>query len=134
MKTKLPHLERRLERHITQASADLPRLNREIGQFGGAAESDLHHRLHHVEIMEQALRRNVDEVLHSAAPPPRRVRKLRRLWRCIEKETENLRHEVEFLEMGSGSTIVSLVNRSNHVLERWARKVSKMRPHRRTAS
>jgi hypothetical protein len=135
MKTKLPHMERRFQRHIAHTTAVLPQLEREIGKVGGNAESDLHHRLHHVEVMEQALRRNVDEVLHqSAAPLPPRVRKLRRLCRCIEKETENLRHEVDFLGMGSASTIVALVNGSNHMLERWVRRVTKMRPRRRLGS
>jgi hypothetical protein len=131
MNTKLHHLERRFERHVAHAAEDLPKLEREIDHIGGVAHAALHNRLHHVEVMEQALRRNCGEILHaSARPEARRVRKLRRLARCIERETDNLHHEVDFLAMGSGSTLVAFVEGSNNLLDRWAKRLSHVISHR----
>ncbi|HYF36572.1 MAG TPA: hypothetical protein VD994_14855 [Prosthecobacter sp.] len=130
MKTKLPHMERRLERHLATTAADLPALEEEIEHIGGVAHTALHHRLHNVAVMEQALRRNYDEVLHlDARPPGRRVRKLRRLCRCIEKEFENLRQEAEFLAMGSASTLISFVEGTNGLLNRWLQRLGRSRDH-----
>ena len=123
MKTKLPHLDRRLQRHMATTAADLPSLEDEIEHIGGVAHTALHHRLHNVEVMEQALRRNYGEVMRSDSPPVHRVRKLRRLCRCIEKESEDLRHEADFLAMGSASSLIAFVEGSNALFSRWLRKV-----------
>lgn len=129
MNTNTHHMEKRFERHIATTAAELPKLEEEIDHIGGAAHAALHNRLHNVEIMEQALRRNFDEVLHSETrPPAKRVRKMRRLCRCIEKESENLRQEVEFLAMGSASTLIALVEWSSALLTRGLKILTKLSP------
>ncbi|MDZ4289263.1 MAG: hypothetical protein U0984_14960 [Prosthecobacter sp.] len=127
MNTNTHHMARRFERHIANTTTDLPRLEEEIDHIGGAAHAALHSRLHNVEIMEHALRRNLDEVIQSETrPPAKRVRNLRRLCRCIEKESEDLRHEVEFLDMGSASTLVALVEGSSALISRGLKMLSKL--------
>lgn len=131
MNTKTPHLERRFEKHLQATASALPQLEQEISHIGGFMHKELQGRLHNVEVMEHALRRNYTEVFHSPEkrPAAKRVRRLRRLCRCIEKESENLRREVGFLSMGSASSIIALVEGSSTLLNRAYHLLRKSVPH-----
>lgn len=84
----------------------LPELEQRIEHMPRLQVAELQERLHHVEVMEEAMRRNVHEVLESGhAPEVERVRKLKSLAKLIESEVEELRHETDFMAMGYESTL-----------------------------
>jgi uncharacterized protein Yka (UPF0111/DUF47 family) len=118
MNTKIPHVEKRFEKHMHDAAIALHSLEEQIDTIGGATKTDLHDRLHQVEVMENALRRNYAEVTRpNAIQPAQRLRKLLRLSREIESESNSLRHEVEFMSMGAPSSVIAMADLSSRFLE-----------------
>ena len=104
---------------MQNAATTLHSIEEKIDTIGGYPMTALHDRLHNVEVMEHALQRNFAEVLQpKVLHPAQRVRKMRRLSRCIESEAANLRHEVDFLTMGSQSSIIAVADLAGEVLER----------------
>ncbi len=99
MNGALPALEQRIEH--------LPRLH----------VAELQERLHQVEVMEHAMRRNVHEVLESGhTPEVERVRKLKSLAKLIEEEMAELRHETDFMAMGYDSTLDAVTKAADKLI------------------
>lgn len=119
MKTKTQHIERRFQRHLDTMNGALPALEQRIEQLPKLQVSELQDRLLHIEVMETAIRRNIHEVLETkVAPPVERVRKLKSLARLIEAEMETLRHEADFMAMGSPTTFEAVANGADHFIKR----------------
>jgi uncharacterized protein Yka (UPF0111/DUF47 family) len=119
MKTKTQHIERRFQRHLDTMNGALPALEQRIEQLPKLQVSELQDRLLHIEVMETAIRRNIHEVLETkVVPPVERVRKLKSLARLIEAEMETLRHEADFMAMGSPTTFESVANGTDHFIKK----------------
>lgn len=117
MKTKTEHIERRFQRHVQMMEKTLPQLEDRIEQLPRLQVTALQDRLHHVEVMEHAMRRNIHEVLEAKdMPEAERVRKLKCLARLIESETADLRHEADFMAMGYDNSLEAVVKGSDRLL------------------
>jgi galactokinase len=118
MKTKTEHIERRFQRHVTAMDGALPVLEHRIEDLPRLQVSELQNRLHQVEVMEQAIRRNIHEVLESGdVPVAERVRKLKSLARLIEAETETLRHESDFMAMGYNNSLEAIAKGTDNLVK-----------------
>jgi uncharacterized protein Yka (UPF0111/DUF47 family) len=118
MKTKIQHIERRFQRHLDTMDGALPALEQRIEQLPRLQVSELQDRLLHIEVMEHAIRRNIHEVLETnVVPLVERVRKLKSLARLIEAEMETLRHEADFMAMGSTTTFEAVASGTDHFIK-----------------
>jgi hypothetical protein len=119
MRTKTQYIERRFQRHLDDMNGALPALERRIEQLPKLQVTELQDRLLHIEVMEHAIRRNINEVLETnVVPLVERVRKLKSLARLIEVEMETLRHEADFMAMGSTTTFEAVANGTDHFIKR----------------
>ncbi len=128
MKTKTQHIERHFQKHVTEMNDALPELAHRIEHLPGLQVSELQDRLHHVEVMEQAIRRNIHEALESDhLPEAGRVRKLKSLARLIEKKTDILQHEADFMAMGYRSSLEALAKSADKLMQRAHELLQKLR-------
>lgn len=119
MKAKTQHIERRFQRHVNTINGSLPVLVKRIEHMPKLQVTELQDRLHHVEVMEHAMRRNIHEVLEAEGiPEVERVRKLKSLARLIEAETETLRHEADFIGMGYHNSLEAVSKGTDRLILR----------------
>jgi hypothetical protein len=117
MKTKTQHIERRFQRHVSAMNGTLPVLVDRIEHMPRLQVTELQDRLHHVEVMEHAMRRNIHEVLEAEGMPEvERVRKLKSLALLIEAETESLRHEADFIGMGYNNSLEAVAKGTDKLI------------------
>ncbi len=124
MKTKTEHIERRFQKHLNQMDGALPELEHRIEHLPRVQMSELQERLHQVEVMEHAMRRNVKEVLEAGhLPEAERVRKLKNLARLIEAEMDSLQHDTDFMAQGYTSPTLETISRAADKLMSGAREL-----------
>jgi hypothetical protein len=118
MNSKTQHIERRFQRHLDTMNGALPALEQRMEQLPKLQVSELQDRLLHIEVMETAIRRNIHEVFETnMVPPVERVRKLKSLARLIEAEMETLRHEADFMAMGSPTTFEAVADGADRFIK-----------------
>lgn len=86
-----------LARKIAISEAKLQRLGWEIEEIGQPAAHELQRRLDALRIEENALKRNLAELLDMEDPDSVRMEKLEALLRHIQNEENSVLHDADFL-------------------------------------
>jgi chromosome segregation ATPase len=100
-----------LARKIAQAEAKLQRLEWEIEEIGQPAAHELKRRLDALRIEENALKRNLSEVLGMDGPDEVRIAKIEALLQYIQSEEASVEHDADFLHQ-SGHTTAEIATRA----------------------
>lgn len=86
-----------LTRKIALSEARLQRLGWEIEEIGQPAAHELQRRLDALRIEENALKRNLAELLDMEAPDSARMEKVEALLRHVQSEENSVLHDADFL-------------------------------------
>jgi hypothetical protein len=86
-----------LARKIAESEVELQRLGWEIEEIGQPAAHELQRRLDVLRIEENALKRNLAELLNMEDPDPVRMGKLEALLLHIQSEENSVLHDADFL-------------------------------------
>lgn len=93
-----------LARMIAESEAELQRLCWEIEEIGRPAAHELQRRLDALRIEENALKRNLTELLDMADPNSDRLEKVIALLRHIQSEENSVAHDADFLHQSPPSS------------------------------
>lgn len=99
---------------VAQAEAALQKLEWEIEEIGQPAAHELKRRLDALKIEENALNRNLSELLGMENASEKRMEKVEALLAYIQREEESLGHDANFL------------HQSGHTSAEWAAKAGSL--------
>ena len=93
-----------LARKVADAEAKLQELGWEIDEIGQPAAHELKRRLDALKIEENALKRNLAELLGMDGPDGKRMEKVEALLRYIQREESSVEHDAHFLHQSGHTT------------------------------
>ncbi len=93
-----------LARKVAHAEAKLQQLGWEIEEIGQPAAHELKRRLDALRVEENALQRNLAELLGMDEPDERRLEKVEALLRHIQREEASVGHDADFLHQSGHTT------------------------------
>lgn len=100
---------------VADAEAKLQKLEWEIDEIGQPAAHELKRRLDALRIEENALQRNLAEVLGMSDPDGTRMEKVEALLRYIQREESSVEHDANFLHQ-SGHTSAEFAAQAGSML------------------
>ncbi len=93
-----------LARKVADAEAKLQELGWQIDEIGQPAAHELQRRLDALKIEENALKRNLAELLGMGEPDEKRMEKVEALLRYIQREESSVGHDADFLHQSGHTT------------------------------
>jgi chromosome segregation ATPase len=102
---------------IQEVENRLENLKQEIAEIGMPAASELGRRLDILKIEEKALKRNIDESIHTKQADDGSLAKIEKLLAHIEREENSMKREADFLNQSVPSSMSLVAETGAHIAE-----------------